>query len=194
MELTIHEAAALLGKSPRTVRAHVATDAIPARKSNGRWMIASDSLPLTEVQRRSLPRRAQEARDAVERALPQRLRGAGRGTRSVRDFEPFARLVQILGESDPGRTPWHMRSHRTIALALRSLAVACHEYSGDRRTEQLRAARRRLAHLIAAGHAAIAIDGDALAIADRIEQDVLPPIGGLLRWLETRARGERRSR
>jgi hypothetical protein len=192
MELTIHEASALLGKSPRTVRAQVAQGVIPGTKRNGTWRIASEMLPLTEVQRRSLLRRAQEARDAVERALPARLRGETPRVRSVRDFEPFARLADVLGATDPARSAWHERARRVIARAMRELAAACHEFAAERRAPMLRRARTRLAGLVATGHSAAAGDADALAVVDRIEREVLPPIGGLLRWLESRARRGRR--
>ena len=56
MELTITEAATLLGRSPRTVRAQVARGELPGFKRGGQWVIRREALPLSEAQRAALAR------------------------------------------------------------------------------------------------------------------------------------------
>ena len=51
MELTVREAAALMGRSARPVRAQVARGELPGVKRGGRWLIPRKALPLTEAQR-----------------------------------------------------------------------------------------------------------------------------------------------
>ncbi len=71
MNLTVREAAVLLGRSPRTVRAQVARGVLPGRKVGGRWRLKRETLPLTEAQRRQLRRKAEAVRRAVDQALPE---------------------------------------------------------------------------------------------------------------------------
>ena len=58
MELTITEAATLLGRSPRTVRAQVARGELPGFKRGGQWVIRREALPLSEAQRAALQQKA----------------------------------------------------------------------------------------------------------------------------------------
>ena len=53
MELSITEAATLLGRSARTVRAQVARGELPGFKRGGQWVIRKEALPLSEAQRRA---------------------------------------------------------------------------------------------------------------------------------------------
>jgi RNA-directed DNA polymerase len=69
MQLTIEEAAARLGKSPRQVRYLIQTNRLAARKFGGSWVIESENLPLSEGQTQALERRERQLRSAVEQAL-----------------------------------------------------------------------------------------------------------------------------
>ena len=60
MELSIREAAALLGRSPRTLRAQVARGEIVGVRRGRGWVIQREHLPLTEGQRAALQARAQQ--------------------------------------------------------------------------------------------------------------------------------------
>lgn len=72
MELNVREAATLMGRSPRTVRAQLARGDLPGVKRQGQWRLQRRHLPLTEDQRRALQARAEGIRQLVEEALPGR--------------------------------------------------------------------------------------------------------------------------
>lgn len=66
MEVGVREAAALLGCSPRAVRARLVRGDLPGRKVGSRWRIRTEELPLTEAQRRRVLERAGDMRAVVE--------------------------------------------------------------------------------------------------------------------------------
>lgn len=70
MDLSVSEAATLLGCSPRTLRAQLQRGEIAGVKRNGQWRIARRNLRLDESQRRRLQAKADRVRDAVEEVLP----------------------------------------------------------------------------------------------------------------------------
>ena len=70
MDLTVREAATLLGCSARSVRARLVRGSLPGQKKGSTWTIPRDRLPLTELQRRKLQRKADAVRRAVEDVLP----------------------------------------------------------------------------------------------------------------------------
>ena len=72
MELSVREAATLMGRSPRTVRAQLARGELPGVKRGGRWRVQRRHLPLTEDQRRALQTKADGIRQLVDDALPGR--------------------------------------------------------------------------------------------------------------------------
>lgn len=49
MELSVAQAAALVGRSPRAVRAWIASGRLAARKTERGWFVRSEELPLTEA-------------------------------------------------------------------------------------------------------------------------------------------------
>jgi excisionase family DNA binding protein len=89
MELTIREAATLLGRSERAVRAQVARKALPAVKRGGRWMTPRHALPLTDAQRQAVREKADDVRAAVESAVRKHLS-------SAEDLEPFRDGRRVL--------------------------------------------------------------------------------------------------
>ena len=66
MELTLTQAATLVGVSPLTLRDRLARGDVPGAKRGGRWHVDSHGLPLSESQRRSMQARADEIRSVVE--------------------------------------------------------------------------------------------------------------------------------
>jgi excisionase family DNA binding protein len=99
MKLSIREAATLLGRSPRTLRAQLARGEIPGVKKGGRWTLDRRDLPLTESQRRALQGKADSLREAVEDALPSRVADrAGKRAKSLADLEVFRLVATLLGE------------------------------------------------------------------------------------------------
>jgi excisionase family DNA binding protein len=97
MKLTIREAATLLGRSPRTLRAQVSRGEIPATKRDGRWVVERRHLPLTDSQRQALHARAEQVRSVVDEALPGRLadRPSDR-RRSLADLDAFRLGAETL--------------------------------------------------------------------------------------------------
>jgi excisionase family DNA binding protein len=97
MELSVREAATLMGRSPRTVRAQVARGELPGIKKNGQWRIRRRHLPLTEAQHLALQEKAQNVRDAVESVLPSRIaRHSSDRTKSIIDLEAFRSGASVL--------------------------------------------------------------------------------------------------
>jgi len=190
MDLDIREAATLLGRSPRTLRAQLARGELQGRKQAGRWRIPRHALPLTESQRRALQARADDIRAAVEEALPSRtaLR-RGKQRRSARDLDCFRHGHAIFVDLGEG----HARARRVLESALLSLCEAVHTWRREPKLVALRRARggfSRCAGLLMLG-AGGALEDPELAWVVRLENEVLPSLGGLLRWaerLEERAR------
>lgn len=154
MELTVREVAALLGRSPRTVRAQVARGDIPAVKRGGQWRVARRSLPLTEAQRAALQTKADAIRQAVDDALPSRLaRTAGDRRRSVADLDGFrlgVALLRTVRGAEPDTVPEALRQRVTQDLeeALVALAVAVHIYDRDAKLAAIRRARELLGGVV----------------------------------------------
>jgi len=183
MKLTIREAAALLGCSPRTVRARIARGELPAAKQGGRWQIDREHLPLTEPQRRALQAKADAVREAVEVVLPSRaaLRRGDR-RRSVLDLDPFRRGVVLLAElrTDSGAPE---TATALIEDALLCLAEAHHLYAPPQKLDALRRARAALGRSVGL----LGLHGDAhLPRVRIIEEELLPVIAGLSRSAERR--------
>ncbi|MCC6785082.1 MAG: hypothetical protein IT457_19695 [Planctomycetes bacterium] len=194
MEIKISEAAPLLGRSARAVRARIARGEIPARLHGKTWLIDIDHLPLTAQQREGLLRRNEELRRAVERSLPSRAAGTrDRKHRSALDLEPFAELRDLVCQAMAAEAPPGLLAVRdALREALGQLALSAHEFELGARSNALRSARRSLAFAVAdlllSGQ-----DTASLDFAQTIEARVLPRIGGLLRWAERRSETGRRT-
>lgn len=99
MEITVTEAAALLGRSVRTVRAQVARGELPGIKRGGQWFVNKAALPLTEPQRAAMQAKADTLRGALEQALPPRLaRSGGSLRRGLADLDAFRLGAVLLAE------------------------------------------------------------------------------------------------
>lgn len=194
MELTIREAATLLGRSQRTLRGQVARGDITARKRAGQWSIPSETLPLTGPQRRALQTRAAEIRAAVEDVLPSRTAlTRGQRRRSLGDLDAFrvgADVLRALRASAPASGVAEGAAEGAAAAELQAglldLAEGVHEYDPAAKAAALRRARARLAraaaHLLAG---APAEPPDAIVAWVRtLEDTAIPAVSGLLRWAE----------
>ncbi|MCC6782307.1 MAG: helix-turn-helix domain-containing protein [Planctomycetes bacterium] len=192
MEISIREAAALLGRSPRAIRARIARGELPARRRGRVWLVDTDHIPLTVEQRARRDALAAELRATLERAAPPRAATTrDRRGRSVLDFAPFTELRAVLHSCEAGDAPPSLAAITEIVrAACARLAIAAHEFEPRAFAAVLRAARRDLARacgtLFLAGPEP---DSGALVCASKIEHEVLPRIGGLLRWAEKRQGG-----
>lgn len=192
MDLTTREAATLLGISERAVRGRLRKGGLPGVKRGNQWCIPRDRLPLDETQRRALQTKADEARAALEAALPSRVAGrSGKRSNSVADLDPFRIGGQVLAEmerqlAEGDATPGVRAGAHALRSALLVMCEGHHEYERSAKLDALRRSRGRLSRCV--GHLLLP-PGDPLADPlhrwiQAIETEVLPRIGGLLRWVE----------
>lgn len=90
MELSLNEAARLLGKSDRQVRYLIRSGKLQARKADGRWIIRREDLPLSEGQVKAERQKAERAsRLAAEILRPDAERAGARKSFSVQETRAF---------------------------------------------------------------------------------------------------------
>ena len=115
MKLSLQEAAALIGKTPRQIRYLIKTGKVSAQKKKGRWVIESTSLPLSEGQSKAAAARGEKVREIVEEVIGPTVK-AGQSAKhfSVRDLRAFQRaepiyreLVSKYGPEEPAAHPDH---------------------------------------------------------------------------------------
>lgn len=171
------------------MRAWIANGRLPARKSARGWLVRAADLPLTEAQRQRVQERAQQVRDVVDAALPSRAATArGHHARSLLDLDVFRLLGERIAalDADSARL---LAAHDLRRAAQRSRAAALHLARAlssripDRRQQSLLAAQRDLAVAVALLHLA----GAGPQQLAPFEQQILPMVGGLLRWSARRA-------
>lgn len=192
MDLTIQEAATLLGRRPRTVRAQVARGDIPGFKKGGQWWIPQANLPLTETQRAALQARAEEVRGAVESALPAAVSLAHDKKRwSVTDLEAFCTGRRVLNEL---RTNDQPRAAEELEAGLLALCEGSHLFDPRDKIAALDRARAHISR--AAGRLLLTPEAtleDApttphRAWANDLEGELIPALAGLIRRVEGRRR------
>ncbi len=199
MELSVREVAALLGKSPRTVRAQVARGELPGKKRRGEWRIERRNLPLTDAQRTALQDKAERVRHVIDEALPSRLaQSSGQKSRSIADLDSFRLGVEVLAELRSARNDVVPKAVRDdvaalIYEALLALAEAVQLFDRERKLEALNRARAGLARsaaslLIEAG---IPPAEPVFGWVTAIESEVIPKVAGFARWAD-RLRGKGR--
>ncbi len=192
MELSLREAATLIGRSSRTLRAQLSRGEIVGTKRNGHWTVDRHALPMTDSQRLALQSRADAVRDAVESALPSRLaERPGQRRKSVADLDAFRHAKEAwiaLRQGVPGEelSPSILRAGRLLERGLLSLAEATHAFDVPSKRRVLRRARSLISRAV--GHLLLSMPSippePLRSIVVRIETEVLPAIGGLLRWTE----------
>lgn len=171
MQLSIAEAAALLGKSVRQVRYMIDMGRIPARKVGGRWVIRKDALPRSVGQRKAQERRRERLRDAVDDALesPRRTpkkRFSFRDLRAVQLMLPIYEGTRELGEDHP--------STLALRMSLEHLCRGCHRYQRGDKAQAYRAGRDEASR--AACALALCDTGPAHDLLTRIEDEVMPAL------------------
>ncbi|MCK6529908.1 helix-turn-helix domain-containing protein [Myxococcota bacterium] len=183
MQLSLADAARLLGQSERQVRYLIQTGRLAALKVAGRWVIERDALPLTEGQGRARERRAADLVDAVQEALGPHLRPDGRRSFSVREMLAFQSAVG----------PWRatrdlLGTEHAATLELETAAIrisqGCHRFHHRDKSGAFRDARE----LAATAVARLYLDGrpGAEEIGASVEERLLPQLSGLLRRAERR--------
>jgi hypothetical protein len=187
MQLSLSQAAALLGKSERQVRYLISQGKLSAGKSSGRWAVDSRTLkghkaesPAATPSVTNKPNVDRRLREAAE--TPPAHRYSVRDLRAFQAAEPVYREVRAqLGNQD------------TVTLRLRRaldlLARGCHTYQSQRKVELYEDAREQVAGAVMD----LLLDGteqdkERTAFADRLESTLLPQLAGLIRSSEQRRR------
>jgi len=125
MDLTLDQAAALLGKTARQVRYMIQQGRLPARKSGKRWLIADADLPRSAGQVAAASRREGALDAAVDDALAAtphlRRRFSICDLRAFKIGRPlYASACERLGAEHP--------ASRALRLALEQLGRGCHRF------------------------------------------------------------------
>lgn len=185
MELSLAEAARLLGKSDRQVRYLIRCGRLPAEKLDGRWRIKRQDLPLSEGQRRAEElKRERAARIALEVLQPvgeeaPAKRFSVQELRAYREGAPLYReLLALLGNDHPAVA--------FLQEALMLLACGCHEFHSGKKAEYYARTREQLSRTTMA----LLLDNEQAGgpAVQQLEQSILPAIGGLIRQAERRGR------
>ncbi len=180
MDLSLSEAARLLGKSERQLRYLVTKGEVPARKVGRQWSIRRSDLPLSEGQEKAAGQKEARSLDLELQAT------AGRqlSVRKIRACQVglplYRELCDAVGDDHPA-----------VALlqeALMLLACGYYEFHGQEKSVYYSRAREH------ASRAAMALmlegEDSREGLVKRFETALLPAIGGLVRRAERR--GSRR--
>ena len=187
MELSLSEAARLLGKSERQVRYLIRSGGLPAKKADGRWRIQRADLPLSEGQQRAAQVKAERAveialevlQPAADSGGERRRRYSVEELRAYREGAPLYRdFLSAAGAAHP--------AVEFLREALMLLACGCHEFQGREKAAFYSRAREQASRAVMA----LLLDGAETyrEIVARCETAVLPALGGLIRQAEQRGR------
>ncbi len=186
MELSVREAATLLGRPARTLRGQLKRGEIRGVMRDGAWRIPREHLPMTDAQRAALQGRADEARRAVEDALPSRLAvTAARTPKSLLDLDGFRIGRDLLFDMRRATDDRDEPIEACLEDALCVLARGKFAFQADEKRRILNDARDRFSACLAR----VLLSADPLLDprvrwAARLERELIPSISGLLRWTE----------
>lgn len=187
MEFTIDQAAVRLGKTARQVRSMVDRGELPSRRTETRrvFVILDNDTAGSDGQRQAQQHKLDSLRDVVEQTLAtvETAGGAKRGytLEDLRAFQSgraiYLETTAVLGVDHPAVVQ--------LQLVLSQLAMGCYRFRQDeKRGAYLEArdaaCRAAVLYFLAPGHE---------EAARRIEREILPAIGGLLRRAEKQHRG-----
>ncbi len=180
MQLSLAEAARILGKSRRQVLYLIEQGRLPAKKVGGRWEIDRADLQVDEqVQQRSEQQKA-SLQAAVEDAMSGRKDKRSYTLRDLRAVKVAVPLYQQLvsGGAERAAAAQHLR------VCLDQLGMGCHRFHRAHKASAYNDARD------AASLACVELllGGSAGPLMDTIEQELMPALGGLVR------RNERKSK
>ena len=195
MQLSLSEAATVLGRNERQIRYMLKTGQLEGRKVGGRWVIESSALPLTDDQRRAMSDRIEVAKTAFERGLEPATKAAETSATkrtysvtSLRAFESgrtiFRDIVEALGRKHP--------SCIRLAEALALVTRGCHAFQPGEKAERFSAARDEAAVAVTDLLLEKTTDADVLPVfAARIEEEFIPKVARLVASHEDRAKRRR---
>ena len=183
MDLSLTQAAQLLGQSRRQVEYLIKTGRLTARKEGARWLVRDSDLPLSPGQRQAAERKSAALHAVAEEVLGER---APRTRYSVMDLKAFRAALSAFGD---GRRDLP-QDHPALALlraVLDDLAVGCHRFEHRGKAEAYGRARDGTSRAVCA--LLIEPPAGAEALVELLEQTLLPAISGLMRRAERGGRG-----
>lgn len=183
MELTVTEAATLLARSPRAVRAQLVRGELKGRKRGGQWRVRRADLPLAAAEHAAVQQRVSELRDALEDGIPRAIKHK-LGAVALGRLDAFqighAVLTELRAADDPALTP----ARDALEAGLLALATGHHRFDRDAKLAALRRARDEISVTIARLLLADPAPAAAPEHAARLEAELLPRLAGLIRWAE----------
>lgn len=224
MEISIKDAAELLGKSERTVRHMAQTGRLPARRVGSRWLIDRDDLLSGKYSGQDDDELADEAGDDVSAELGEPAdvsadgdadvftpipgprprfrfdRALPPGAPSVRALDSFHIAADLLGELGEVRranqnSTYLREAEQHLRGFIQALADGCHADAGDQ-PERFRAARSQVcAALTDLIHYNVAAERpDMTPFVDRLEHELLGSLQALIGAADERVTWRYRAR
>ncbi|MEM7393038.1 MAG: helix-turn-helix domain-containing protein [Verrucomicrobiota bacterium] len=145
MELSLSDAARLLGKTQRQVRYMIKGGELPARKVRNRWLINRADLPLSEGRLKAMEVKRERALDIAEEVL--RTSDKEKRVYSVCDLDVFKAGREICRDALNRLGQDHV-APGLLHASLLALGRACHQYAQRDKTASFGLARDRAAEAV----------------------------------------------
>jgi len=178
MKLSLREAAETLGKSERQVRYLIQNGGLPAQKIDGRWRIERDDLRLkagaTQARQRKRERAAEIADQVLRQDAPPKRRYSATDLKAFEAARALYGDLAALGQDHPVAG--------IVLETLVQLSCGCHAFHAQHKAAYFAKARERACH----ASVLLLLEENGGPLAERLEQDVIPAIGGLIRRAERR--------
>ncbi len=187
MDLSLSEAARLLGKSDRQVRYLIREGKLKARKDSGRWIVRREDLPLSGGQERAAKQKRQRAAQMAEEIL--RPEGAdAKNKYSIRNLRAYREGSEIYRQLTADAGADHAAT-TGMRESLMLLACGYHEFQAETKADFYARARQEASRVTMA---LLLEDEEAhREKVERLENGFLPALGGLVNQAEKRGRGRR---
>ncbi len=185
MDLLLSEAARLLDKSESQVRYMIKSGRLPARKVDGRWRIRREDLPRSAGQLRAAEQKLERAAALAAEVL--KPRGGKSGSRklslrSLRAMEDGVAIYRELATRIGSEHPAAEQLHEALLL----LSCGYYEYAPPAKAAFYGRARQHASR--AAGELLLVGDTIHEALLERLEEKLMPALGGLVNQAERRQR------
>ncbi len=184
MDLSLSEAARLLGKSERQVRYLIREGKLKARKDGGRWIVRREDLPLSQGQERA----AKQKRQRAARMAAEILGPDGEDAKkkySIRNLRAYREGSEIYRQLTADAGAEHAAT-TGMRESLMLLACGYHEFEAETKADYYARARQEASR---ATMALLLDDEEAhREKVERLESGFLPALGGLVHQAEKRGR------
>ncbi len=175
MNLSLKEASTVAGLSIRQLRYQIQSGKIKANKINGKWCIPKEQLPLSPGREQAQQQKLERVADIAHQVL--RTKKSKRySLLDLRAYTLSASLYQEIGSDSV-----HQKAKALLLEAMLELACACHAYNQVRKSHGFALARDHLCQALVYLHLESPTTQNWMA---KIEQEIIPAIGGLLRHVE----------